>query len=62
MLQILGHVSARSGFAANITDQILKFLTDKNVDLVTAGCDGTALDTDHKSGIIACLEHHLVEM
>ena len=55
----LGHVSPRSGSAADITDEILKFIEDKNVDLVAAGCDGTVVNTGYKSGIIARLEQHI---
>ena len=60
--RLLGHVSPKSGTAADIKHAITEFCQRKNIsleDLRGIGCDGTAVNTGDKNGVIARLERHL---
>lgn len=54
----LGHITPSSGSAQNIKRGLLEFL-EKNIDISEVqaiGCDGTAVNTGYKNGIIRQLE------
>ena len=58
----LGHISPITGSARNIFAAIMEFLHYNNFDLndvVAIGCDGTAVNTGRKSGVIRLLEEKL---
>lgn len=58
----LGHVTPIAGTSRNITATIMDFFHEKNIDLediVVIGCDGTAVNTGIKGGIIRLIEEHL---
>lgn len=60
--EYIGHLSIESGKAANIQKNIVGFMEEKykyDSSLVAIGCDGTAVNTGHKNGVIALLEKHL---
>lgn len=55
----LGHVTPLSATSINITNAIAEKLADVGVELdclLCIGCDGTAVNTGHKGGVIAQLE------
>lgn len=55
----LGHLVPTSGSARNIANDTIDYLTKKNVSLaslVAIGCDGTAVNTGVKGGIIRLIE------
>lgn len=57
----LGHISPTAGNARMICRDILSFLTSKSIDtnnLLAVGCDGTAVNTGSKGGILRLLESH----
>ena len=56
----VGHFTPASGSAAAITSGIFNFLETNSIstdNVVTVGCDGTAVNTGRKDGVI-----HMVEM
>ena len=56
----MGHFILASGSAAAITSGIFNFLETNSIstdDIVVVGCDGTAVNTGRKGGVI-----HMVEM
>ena len=56
----VGHITPASGLAAAITSGIFNFLETNSIstdDNVAVGCDGTAVNTGRKGGVI-----HMVEM
>lgn len=58
----LGHVSSSSGAAENICTEILDFLHSNIVDISqikAIGCDGTAVNTGKKGGVVALMEREL---
>lgn len=60
--EYIGHLSIDSGKAANIEKNIVDFLENKyefRSSLVAIGCDGTAVNTGRKNGVIVLLEKHL---
>jgi len=60
--QYLGHISPITGSARNICASIMDFLHENNfdlIDVVAIGCDGTAVNTGHKNGVIRLLEEKL---
>ena len=60
--EYIGHFSIDSGKANVIVKGILDFLEmkfDYHFALVAIGCDGTAVNTGHKNGVIVSLEKHL---
>lgn len=57
-----GHVTCQSGSAQNIKTAIINYLNSNSVDvsfLSVVGCDGTAVNTGPKGGVIRLLEHNL---
>jgi len=55
----IGHVSPQSGSAKDVTQSIVKFLTENNIDLskiIALGCDGTNVNTGKNDGIIRLLK------
>uniref|UniRef100_A0A8D8THB2 Uncharacterized protein n=1 Tax=Cacopsylla melanoneura TaxID=428564 RepID=A0A8D8THB2_9HEMI len=57
-----GHVTCDSGSATGILTSILSYMDSKNEDLTNlkaVGCDGTAVNTGSKGGVIHRLELHL---
>ena len=60
--KFLGHITPKSGKAADIMSAIKEFCQKKKIslaDLRGIGCDGTAVNTGDKGGVIALLEKHL---
>ena len=60
--EYIGHLSINSGKAITIQKSMVQFLSEKieyQSSLVAVGCDGTAVNTGHKSGVIVLLEKHL---
>jgi hypothetical protein len=58
----IGHFTPVSGAAQNIANELLQFATDKLLSinsLIAVGCDGTAVNTGRKGGIIKILEESL---
>ena len=56
-----GHITLPSGSARDIASAILIFFKDKGTDmseLVAAGCDGTAVNTEFKGGVVRLLEEN----
>lgn len=59
--EYIGHLSIDSGKAVTIERSIVDFLEtnfELRTSLVAIGCDGTAVNTGHKNGVIALLEKH----
>lgn len=57
-----GHVTCASGSAEGILSMILEYMAEKKEDLSNlkaVGCDGTAVNTGAKGGVIRRLEVHL---
>lgn len=55
----LGHVTPKSSSSLNISQSIIHFFQDKNINitnLVAIGCDGTVTNTGNKNGVITLLE------
>jgi hypothetical protein len=55
----IGHIAAESGSAKSIATGILDYLQTNNLDtsnLVAIGCDGTAVNTGCKGGVIRLIE------
>lgn len=53
--EYFGHISTKTGNAKTICTNIISFLTLKNIDLnniLAIGCDGTAVNTGTKGGIL----------
>lgn len=60
--EYIGHISLKVGKSQAISNGIIYLLCEKNVNLanlVAIGCDGTAVNTGHKGGVIRNLEIHL---
>lgn len=60
--EYIGHLSIDSGKAADIEKSIFEFLENKydfRFSLAAIGCDGTAVNTGRKNGVIVLLEKHL---
>jgi len=58
----LGHIAPISGNAKSIKSTMTDFFERNNMNLdnlTVIGCDGTAVNTGHKGGIIRLLEMHL---
>ena len=58
----LGHISPVSGAARHISDGIMQFMRENNVDtssVAIVGCDGTSVNTGPKGGVIRLLEEAL---
>lgn len=58
----IGHIVPASGTAQNITTSIVQFLAKIGIDtdsLEAVGCDGTAVNTGAKGGVIRLLEKKL---
>jgi len=58
----LGHIAPVRGSAECIKQAILDFFEERKISmelLAVMGCDGTAVNTGHKGGIIRLLEVHL---
>ena len=58
----IGHVSPQSGKASDISSSIISHLSEQNISLdefVMVGCDGTAINTGCRNGIIRRLELHI---
>ena len=58
----LGHITPLTGSAKNVSSSIMDFLFSNDIDtndLKAIGCDGTAVNTGHKGGIIRLLEEKL---
>uniref|UniRef100_A0A6P7F0G4 Uncharacterized protein LOC114324720 n=1 Tax=Diabrotica virgifera virgifera TaxID=50390 RepID=A0A6P7F0G4_DIAVI len=57
--EYLGHISLKTGDAKTICNSILTFLSSKSIDanqIMAIGCDGTAVNTGIKGGVIRLLE------
>ncbi|ESN92905.1 hypothetical protein HELRODRAFT_165041 [Helobdella robusta] len=60
--EYIGHLSIDSGKANTIEKSIVDFFEMKfefRFSLVAIGCDGTAVNTGHKNGVIVLLEKHM---
>ena len=60
--KFLGYVSPPSGSARHIASTIIRFFKNKKIDLsavVAVGCDGTAVNTGFKGGVVRLLEENL---
>lgn len=60
--KFIGHVSPKDGSAKEVVFEINKFFETSNIkitDLQVIGCDGTAVNTGNKGGIITLIEQHL---
>lgn len=58
----IGHITPGSGSASSIQTAIVSFLQTNNIDiqhLLAVGCDGTAVNTGKKGGVIRLLEEHI---
>ena len=58
----LGHLTTQLGTARNISSSIMDFLQVNDIDysqLIAIGCDGTAVNTGPKGGIIKLLEEKI---
>ena len=58
----LGHVTPRSGIACNTKQNVTDCVqvNGTNVqNLTVVGCDGTAINTENKAGVIRLIEHLL---
>ena len=54
-----GHITSSGGSSKIVSAELIKYLKSRNVDTSTikaAGCDGTAVNTGNKAGIIRLLE------
>lgn len=57
----IGHVTPTTGKAVDIAESITSYLSSSSVDhekVIAIGCDGTAVNTGAKGGIIRLLEQH----
>lgn len=56
----VGHVTPSSGSAANITVGIINYLEKYEIDtsIMAIGCDGTAVNTGQKGGVLRLLEEY----
>lgn len=60
--EYIGHLSIDDGKATTIEKSIVDFLESRfeyQSSLMGVGCDGTAVNTGHKNGVIVLLEKHL---
>lgn len=58
----LGHITPPSGSARDIASTILSFFKDNGTDMsavVAVGCDGTAVNTGFKGGVVRLLEENM---
>ena len=58
----VGHITPNSASAQDISDGIMKFMAENDIDmnlLTIIGCDGTSVNTGSKGGIIRLLEERL---
>ncbi|CAH0555064.1 unnamed protein product [Brassicogethes aeneus] len=59
--EYMGHVTPLSGSAANIKLCIVSYLEKHKIDktkILVIGCDGTAVNTGHKGGVLRLLEEY----
>lgn len=57
--QYLGHIAPTSSSALSISQMVLQFMENRNIsiqELVAIGCDGTAVNTGYKTGLIRRFE------
>jgi hypothetical protein len=57
----VGHITPASGSSSSIQAAIVTLMQENNIDmqhLLTVGCDGTAVNTGKKGGVIRLLEEH----
>ena len=58
----IGHITPISGSARNIAATMMDFFSERDIDLkdiIAIGCDGTAVNTGSKGGIIRVLEENI---
>jgi hypothetical protein len=58
----IGHITSKRGTSSHIQSAIVSFLQKRNIDfqhLLAVGCDGTAVNTGRKGGIVRLLEEHV---
>ena len=54
-----GHVTPNSSSAEDIASSIFEFIGEKIRDIFIVGCDGTAVNTGFKNGIVARIEREI---
>lgn len=58
----MGHIALSSGRAQVVSKKIIEFLHTKAINcdnVLVIGCDGTAVNTGAKGGVIRCMEQNL---